>query len=220
MRRRTLAATVVLAAALAAAGATLAATRDPHAEQLRLNATDVALAKHALVRLKDLAPGWKGGVYRASDSDSPCARFDPDLSAFTITGRADSKFSRDGADILSHVEVYASRRQAREDFRLGAKPPLARCFADAMVSAIRADVGKGITVKLLSSRAAYPGGLGERAFAAHVVALAKGRGTLKLYLDLLAFQRGRSIGVIMFMGAGGAVRGQLPLARLMTARMR
>jgi hypothetical protein len=219
MRRRTLAAVTVVVT-LVLSGIALAATRDPHSERLRLRATDVARAKQAVLQPKDLASGWKGGAIRSTDGDSKCPGWDPDFSAYTITGRANSHFTRYGADVFAHVEVYPTRAQASGDFRLGARPPVAHCLAAAIVSGLRAGVGSGVTVKLATARTVSPPRLGERAFSTRIVAIASGTRTIKVYSDVLAFQQGRFIGLVMFTGTGSHVRGQLPLGRLMLGRMR
>jgi hypothetical protein len=44
--------------------------------------------------------------------------------------------------------------------------------------------------------------------------------TIRVYMDVLAFQRGRSITSLVSSGLGGPIRGQAAVARLIAARMR
>jgi hypothetical protein len=202
-------------------GATAALAADPHAERVRLNAADVARAKRAVVHAADLSGAWTGGPVRSSTGTSRCAGFDPDFSAFTITGRADSAFSRSGGSgVYAHAELYPSHAQARADFLLGAKPAIAHCLGVTFVAGMRSSVGPGVKVKLVSSRFGVRSGVGERAVAVKVVATASAARTVKVYADVLAFQRGRYIGLLMFTGMGTHMSGQDRIVRLMLARMR
>src|SRR5438552_1184584 len=114
---------LVLAAAvfvLGTAGA-LAAT-DPHHERERLRPADMTLARKATIKATDLASGWQRRTV-GRDDGSKCPGFDPDFSAFTITGKASSLYARLSVGaVLSTVEVYKTRAQAIGDFRTGAKP--------------------------------------------------------------------------------------------------
>jgi hypothetical protein len=97
----------VLVAALFAfgTGAALAVT-DPHDEQERLRPADMALARRTTLKATDLASGWKRMPAPSDDDDSKCPGFDPDFSAFTITGKAQSIFARQGGGVVvSVVEV-------------------------------------------------------------------------------------------------------------------
>ena len=128
MRPRAAAAGFIVVALAALVGS--AQGRDPRRERLQLNAADGALAREITVRRGDLGTGWRSARTSPDDSGAPgCQGFRPDFSAFTITGRANSAFTRrDGASIQSQVEVYKSRADAAGDFRAGAKPGLARCL--------------------------------------------------------------------------------------------
>lgn len=196
------------------------AAGDPHAEQERLRSTDMALAKRATVKLSDLAAGWKRLPAPPEDGDSKCPGFDPDLSAFTITGKARSLFSRvGGGAVLSAVEVYETRAQAVGDFRAGAKPAAAGCLRHAFeVDFAR---GAGGRARATWSRMVTAPSLGERSVQYRLVGTLTLNGRrLPIYMDLLAFQRGRSLGVLFSTGIYGRIRGQTILARVMASRMR
>jgi hypothetical protein len=210
------------AAALAVLAATALAATDPRAEKERLNPTDTALAKRANLKAADLDPAWRRIAVPDSDAESfTCPGFDPDFSAFTITGRAESAFDRGaGGSILSVVEVFATERQAIGDFRAGTRPALARCLRDAAEQGFKAG-GPGVTAVVISSKVVAAPRVGERRFAVRLVArVTVGGRSLPLVMDVAVFQRGRSIAALMFTGLAERVSGQAPLVRLVASRMR
>jgi hypothetical protein len=216
MRRSAL---VLIAAVFALGSAAALATTDPHEEQVRLRPADMALARRATIKGSDLLSGWKRTPV-GSDDDSKCPEFDPDLSAFTITGKASSLFVQVGAGaVLSAVEVYKTRTQAIGDFRTGAKPALAKCLRHAFeVDFARAAGG---TAKTISSRMVPAPRVGERSASYRLVGTLSVKGQrVRVYMDVLAFQRGRSITALFSTGFGGRISGQTVLARVIAARMR
>jgi hypothetical protein len=216
-------AVALAAVALATAVSALAApAADPRAEKVRLNAADTALAKRANLKLDDLDPAWdRTTVPPADDSTFRCPGFRPDFSAFTVTGRAESAFTRGSAgSLLSGVDVFATRSQAVGDFRAGAKPALARCLRYAAEQSFRSVPG-GRNARVVSSAIVRAPRLGERRIALRLVArVSSGGRSLPIYLDLLVIQRGRSVAALMFTGLAERVEGQAGLARLVASRMR
>jgi hypothetical protein len=194
---------------------------DPRLEQERLTAADMALARAATLQRGDLAGGWRRMTATPQDGTVPsCPGYRPDFSKFTITGKSQSAFQHvGGATILSHVEVYRSRAQAVADFRLGTQPPVARCLGRLLEEGLGG--AQGFTAKVVSSRQVTAPRLGERSAAYRVVAEVTASGTtVKLYLDMVVIQRGRSIGGLFFTGAFQPVEGQAALARAVAARLR
>lgn len=194
---------------------------DPRAEQERLTAADTALARRAAVNASDLGAGWLRAPTSSSDERVNCPGFDPDFSAFTITGKAQSAFQHpSGASVVSAVEVYATETQAVGDFRLGAKPALGRCLGRALEQEL-ARTGGGLSARVSSARVAAAPNVGHRAAAWRVVVTIRARGTsVRLYLDVLGVQRGRSIVGLFFTSATKPFPGQVALARRVAARMR
>src|SRR5262245_6914599 len=98
----------------------------------------MALAKRATVHRTDLAPGWR--LVRSAPpvpSDLPC-KFDPDLSAFVITGKHETSFAHGtGAQLVSDVAVFRSVRDAAGDFTASAKPGFMRCLRRAVLRGLR-----------------------------------------------------------------------------------
>lgn len=212
-----LAAAVVLLALVPAA---LAGT-DPRAEQLRLTAADNALARRATVQAGDLSAGWRRVPAGADESEVPtCPGYAPDFSRFVITGKSRSAFqSGVGASIVSSVEVYRSRRDAVGDFRLGTQPAVARCLKHLLDKAF-AGV-ESMDAEVISSRRIPAPKLGERAAAYRLVAELTANGvSVKVYIDVLVFQRGRSIAALFFTGAFEPVGGRTAVARAVAARLR
>jgi hypothetical protein len=211
---------LVLAAAVLAFGtATALAATDPHDEQVRLVSADTALARRTTLKTTDLASGWKRVPVPSQEDEGKCPGFDPDFSAFTITGKARSLFARQGGAVLSVVEVYKSRTQAVGDFRTGAKPALARCLRHAFETDFARETGG--RVRTISSRMAPAPRVGERTALYRLVGTLTAQGrTIRIYMDFLAFQRGRSITVLFSSGFGARLRGQTTLARRIATRMR
>jgi hypothetical protein len=208
--------------ALGAGGVAAATAQDPHAEKERLNRADMALAKRANLKAVDLDPAWRPIAVPDDDDESfTCPGFDPDFSAFTITGKARSAFVRGTAgSILSAVEVYATERQAIGDFRTGTKPPLARCLRYATEEGFKRG-GAALSGRVISSKVVAAPRVGDRRFAVRLVArVTVGGRSLPLVIDVVAFQRGRSVAALMFSGFAERVSGQTAVARIVAARMR
>jgi hypothetical protein len=195
VRRRVLTAALVLALVLVSA----AVARDPRLEQVRLKPADVALAKRITVRLADLPAGSRKQAYPNSSSEPMrCAEVNPDLSSFTITGKAKSAFTAgQTTQVLSNVEVYESAGDASADFRLTAKPALAKCLRREMESELATG---GLPIRIVSAKVVPAPRVGDRRIAYRVVATATSPGAkANVYADLVAFQRGRSITLLTFM---------------------
>ena len=214
--RRLAVISALLACGLLVATAALAGR--PRLEQKRLRAADVALAKRTAVRASDLPSGWiRTAPTNVPDALPVCPGADLDFSAFTITGKAQSKFERNGATVESYVEVYESRRDALGDFRKGSAPALLACLGPEMRRQSRA---RGIAIRVQSAKLVGRPPIGERAIAYRIVmSVAAGTYRARLYFDLLAFQRGRTIAALFFTGRSPVV-GRLAVARSVAARTR
>jgi hypothetical protein len=204
---------VVLALAAPAVGGR------PIYERLRLNPSDMALANRAAVKRRDLVAGWRqrpaGGFTRETFN---CPRVDLDFSRFTITGRAKSKFESGAASIESSVEVFASQADARADFRKGTSAGVMRCMGRLMRDALRR---QRLDARIVSAGPARRVRLGEQGVSYRVVmAVPTQSGTVRVYLDLLGFQRGRTAVALTFTRAQAPIAGQMALARTLVARAR
>ena len=201
--------------------ATTASGRDPRLEKLQLRAADVALAKRITLKQGDVGASWR--PTRIPDSSGErlvCPGFNPDLSRFTITGKASSGFTRtNGASILSSVEVFESRADAIGDFQVGAKPIVASCIKRSLEREIKA--GGLVDVSVPFARVVAAPRVGDRRIAYRIVARLEAATTrLDLYLDVVVVQRGRSIAAFFFTGAKQSLPGQAQIVSAAAARMR
>jgi hypothetical protein len=199
---------------------TAAAARDPRDEQERLRPADMNAARATLIRLADLNAGWKRDRQPDDDSNT-CPGFNPDFSHFVITGKADAAFEHPaGAWLVSSTEIYASHEHAVGDFRLGARPELARCLRYMLEHETAKQIDSRVVVRVLSSRKLPSPRIGERAARFQLVARFTGPSrALTMYTDVIAFQQGRVIGFLMTMSVTQPIRDGAMLALTMLARI-
>jgi hypothetical protein len=195
-----------------------ASARSPRLEQLALRPLDMDLARTAVLRTGDLA-GWRRVRGTARD-DGPPDCPGQDYSAFTITGQAESRFQRQGASVISRVEVYPSRRQARGDFAVDARPGTARCEGAAVRAGV-AQQAKGLTVRLASARQLKGPQVGQRSISFRIVLDLKAKSAVqKLYVDLIGFVRDRAAASVVLVAPGRPLPDGDALARAIDARLR
>ena len=222
MRKLRLCSVIVAGALVAGALAATAAT-DPRSEKLQLTKADTALAKREVLRGSDLGPGWQRLPVPFRDAPS-CPNFEPDFSAYTITGRAIAAYELGrpaAAQVVSEVEVFETRAQAVGDFRLATAPQTASCLAYLFEKGFRQTAPDTVRLRMLSARTVAAPRLGERTAAYRLVARVSGEGgSVTITVDFLALQRGRSIAALGFTGVQGRVPGQTRYAQLVAARLR
>lgn len=208
---------VLIASLLALAASSVAAAADPRGERVELRPADVALAKRVALRPGDLPGSWRrlsipdtGG-----DNQMTCPGFNPDLSRFTITGKAMSAYYRQsGASVMSAIEVYRSRADAIGDFTVATNPAVVRC--------LREEIQRGTSgiARVTVARIAAPR-VGDRRAAFRVIArVSAGGQSVALYLDAVVVQRGRSIAALFFTNPNRPLGGQARVAAAVAARMR
>jgi hypothetical protein len=221
--RRLASASSVLVAALVAATAAVSAP-DPRDEQRRISRADQALARASLLKRTDLKSGWRKVTDRPDNSDdTTCPGYNPDMSSFTISGEAQSHFAQPASgSIDAFVEVYATEGDARGDFRAGAKPALARCLRKVITDEMKSDAS-GVEGTVLSSRMLRApnicGCTGTAAFRL-VTQVQAGTRRVRVYMDLLVFQKGRAIEGLVITTGLAPLRDRAVLAQLMADRMR
>jgi hypothetical protein len=221
VRRIVLAAVVLVAAADLVTAASALPGRDPRLEKLAIRAADQARAKRAVLRPSEVPAGWTRLPTNARDDAPPtCPGYRPDFSRFTITGQAESAFQQRGRSILSRVEVYESRADARGDYALGTAPPTARCLGLTLRRQLGA-ASLGFTAEVASARQVAAPRLGERSAAYRiVVTLSSGSARATVYIDVVVFLQGRAIAGLFFTSAPKPLEGRTALARLVAARLR
>lgn len=213
--RRTTAIVLLLVCALLVSASAQAGRFRP--EQERLRPVDVALAKRTSVRTSDLASGWvRQAPTQSPDEKLDCPGVDLDFSRFTITGKARSKFGQSGGSIESFVEVYKSRADAAGDFRKGSRPGVLACIAKVLDKAARRNGSRVVAARSLADPR-----VGEQAMAYRVVlSVATDRGAVRVYVDFLGFQRGRTSALLAFTGGSAPITHQGGVARAVAARAR
>ena len=191
----------------------------PRLEQKRLRPADVALAKRTTLRAADLGRGWtRRQPERSSDELPNCPGVDLDFSMFTITGTARSAFNAGISSAESQVEVFESRSDAARDFRKATSAPVLRClgryFRD---EAAKASPGARVISSKLLSRPR----LGEQAILYRILMeVPVDTGRLRIFVDVVGFQRGRTAVALVFSSAYAPVRGALGVTRKVLARAR
>jgi hypothetical protein len=204
----------VLALVLAAP----AAARDPRLERLALRPVDGKAAKNAVLRARDLGAGWAGGAQNPRDDSPPDCAFQ-NYSKFTITGQAQTHFTQQGASVVSRVELYESRADARGDFGVDTRPRTAQCEGRAIRAGF-AKSAKGFTVALVSAKKVAAPKVGERSVAFRIaLRLKQGSRSLPVYVDLIGFVRGRAAASVVVVAPGQPASGAANLARIMDARL-
>jgi hypothetical protein len=214
---------LVVACSLVLATAALAA--DPRAAKEKLTAADNALAKRAVIARSWLDPGWTQTTSAGDTSEAyTCSGHNPDLSAFTITGKAQSAFKhRTAAEVHSEIAVFKARAQAVADFRLGVRPGVARCLRAALLREYRKFRDPKLYLTI-SARKTVPPRIGEQSGGFRLVLALKrvshpAATALTVYMDVLVVQKGRSVALVTFSALEKPFPGQAPLAGEMAARM-
>jgi hypothetical protein len=209
---------LLVVCALALVAVAPAAARNPRLEQLALKPADTAAAKDAVLRAGDLGTGWTAKVESARDDSAPDCPFQ-DYSRFTITGEAQTRFSQQGASVVSRVEIYASKADAAGDFAVDTKPRTARCEGE-VIRASFAKQSPGTKVTLESAKVTGRPKVGQRSVSMRIVLGVKaGSRTLRLYIDLIGFVRDRAAASIVVVTPGAPAQGAAQLARIMDARL-
>lgn len=196
-----------------------AAARDPRLEQVRLNAADNALAKRIALTPREVGAGFRSTKLPDSDDQLNCPGWSPNLSRFTITGKATRAYSQPtGASIVSAVEVYESRADAAGDFKTAATPAVARCLKLALE---REFAGSAVPVRVRSAKVVPAPRVGDRRIAYRVIAsLDAGGALLNVYFDVIVLQKGRSIVALFFTAPMKPLARQSRLAAAVASRMR
>ncbi|MGH3082436.1 MAG: hypothetical protein ACRDNH_15075 [Gaiellaceae bacterium] len=192
---------------------------EPRLEQKRLRPADMALARATTLRASDLSRGWVRRPAQKPRNELPtCPGVDMDFSMFTITGTASSRFEQQRATIDSHVEVFESQSDAARDFRKATTAPVLRCVGRWLRQELTREVPGA---RVVSSKLVARPRVGQQAIHYRIVLeIQAGGGTVRVYVDLIAFQRGRTGVSLTFGNVGSPLRGELAVARSIVARAR
>jgi hypothetical protein len=197
---RLVACAVLLMLVLAAAAA---AAVDPRAPRQQHTAADTKRAKAIVLRLGDLAAGWK--LDPPAKPSPPCTA-GPDESDLVQTAKVDPSFTwKDGVtNVGSEVDVFRTTADARADWRASTRSLLATC----LLQSARAGAGKKLRVTLVSAQTlAAPKGV-ERSLHYRFVFARRTTQTANFVVDVVAIGRGRVNAVLHSL----TVRTPLPVA--------
>lgn len=217
---------LLLLTVLVAVPVATAASREFRPEPLVLKAADVKLAKKSTLKRADLGQGWtsfaSGDPSSGADALGNCPGFDLDLSAFTITGRAQSAFGNAaGASVSSWVNVFRSKAQAAADFTAATTHPLLLgCTRAALEQELAAEAEETLTLEILSlQQFAFPR-VGQQTVAYRGVIKVTYNGTSSdVYVDTISLRKGRSQLSVAFINGQEPFRGQATIAKKIAARM-
>jgi hypothetical protein len=198
---------------------TVAVAGKPRLEKKRLRPADMTLAKRTTLRASDLPRRWtRTRPEQATNQLPTCPGVDMDFSAFTITGMARSAFQAGAATAESQVEVFVNRSDAARDFRKGTSAPVLRCLGRWLRDqAAKEQPGTRVVMSRLLSRPR----LGEQAVLYRIVMeVPTSVGRIRVYVDIVGFQRGRTTVALAFGSAEAPPRGHLGVAAKVAARTR
>ena len=188
-------------------------------EPERLNRADMTLAKRATIHKGDLPAGWRLRP-SAPETGDRCPGFDPDLSAFVITGKAETSFAHSaGAQMVSDVAVFRNVRDAAGDFKASAKPGFLRCLRNVLLQSFKQ---AHLWARITSSRMSTTPRVGAQSVSYRVISTiypTNGVPHFSMYSDALALRQGRSQAVLLFIAPFTPMRGQAALARSVARRM-
>jgi hypothetical protein len=194
----------LLALAVAITVAPAASAKDPLDEQQKLTRADNALAAQVVLRPSDLPAGFVRKPV-PKDDDATCTG-EPDLSRFTITGKAERVYGHEsGLSVAATTSVFQTATEARADFA-ASSDSVERCLRQTITS-------EG--AKVTTSRYTRNLRIGDRAVHLRVDAIA---GSTPVHIDLYATLAGRVQVVFMTFAPLRAPTGQEVLVRLMTMR--
>src|SRR5207247_522808 len=124
-------------------------------------------------------------------SDQPCTTFDPDLSAFVITEKAETSFAHSaGAQMVSDVAVFRNVRDAAGDFKASAKPGFLRCLRNVLLQSFKQ---AHLRARITSSRMSTTPRVGAQSVSYRVISTiypTNGVPHFSMYSDALALRRG------------------------------
>jgi hypothetical protein len=208
---------LVIALLTAAVLANTAVAAAGHPEKRAITPADQAWAKRINLSSRDVPTDFVQGPLEPSGTSTlTCASFAPDLSSFTITGRASShSFSRsDGTSLFSAAEVFRTSADERGDWQRSARREALPCLAHMLENLSR----NGVQLKVTSSALRPAPRLGERSISFRIAATISANGSaVKTWFDIDAVARGRAdatLAVISFWAPPDSALEQSLLAKL------
>jgi len=156
----------------------------------------MAIARNATLWASDMRPEWRR-VRPPAITGPGCPQNDPDLSRFTVTGKARSLFKAGGSRIETRVKVFANGGQAALYFDATWNRTVLRCVREGVKGDFRR---AGLRPRVIYARLLNEPPVGSK--TVHFVIgymLTLKDGTKQAYpLDMIAFQSGRAVGLLAF----------------------
>lgn len=172
------------------------AGQDPRAPREQLVAADMAIARNAVLQASDMQPQWRR-VRPPAIGGPGCPQNDPDLSRFTVTGKARSLFKAGSSRIETRLKVFANGGQAALYFDSTWNRTVLRCVREGVKGDFRR---AGLRPRVIYARLLREPPVGSK--TVHFVIgymLTLKDGTKQAYpLDMIAFQSGRAVGLLAF----------------------
>jgi hypothetical protein len=155
------------------------------------------LAERAVLHAAEVAAVWIP-LHLADDPGAGCPANDPDLSKFTVTGRAQSAFkTTGGARMESRVKLFANGGQAAMYFEATSNRTVLRCIRDGIKGWLREN---GWKPRVLYARLQTEPPIGAQT-AMYLIdyVLTMSDGTRQEYpVDVRTFQVGHAVGAVSF----------------------
>jgi hypothetical protein len=216
-RKRTLALTAAVGAALVWAGLAATAPGDP---KKQLNAADQAYAKTVVLRKAELPAGkWQVKPTDFSQANPACLVKHYSFAALTVSGETGLTFAAPAGFPLveSDALVFPTAAQAQRAFTIETKPGLARCVGAYLADELSKAAGTTSEVQRIEplSFAGLPASAKGFKIVLH---LRSSQGSGSLEVSFISIGRGRTLGELSLISVGAAPwpRG---FTRLLTQRM-
>jgi hypothetical protein len=125
-----------------------------------------------------------------------CASYDPDLSRFTLTGKARSAFKGSASYIESRATLLLSALEAQRYFEANFGPRALGCLRNSVKRAL---AKAGLQPRLLGARYEGAPNIGEQT-SAYVIeyAITAHRKRFRYPVDIIAFRTSRAVGSLWF----------------------
>jgi hypothetical protein len=162
----------------------------------RLRRSDNAIARAAVLRQSDMnGDGWKR-IHPSPDVPQHCASHDPDLSRFTLTGKARSAFKGSASYIESRATLLPSALEAQRYFEANFGPRALGCLRNSVKRAL---AKAGLQPRLLGARYEGAPNVGDQT-SAYVIeyAITAHRKRFRYPVDIIAFRTSRAVGSLWF----------------------
>jgi hypothetical protein len=214
---------VVTAIACLFATSAVALADNGNRQKIRFNAADQAAARAAVLRRSDLGSGadWRGGAKKPDLTKAePCPNYNPKQSDLVLTGIAETQFTQGILAFDSEVQVLETPRMVQLDWRRSVLAPgVLPCLRSTTTKALPA----GATVVSIK-RLPFPHVAPYTAAFRLTTDVHAPSGTVRLFVDLVLFGRGRTESSLTTSAPYSArvpvKAAEIRLAKILAARVR